>query len=106
MDRQSDLFCGADQSTWYSAELLEHPNSTLDDLVPAELRRIEEYEADGWDAERAEPKNLDEARENLAFRIADPYTPDSEHESGAYDNLDPDTVDEFADEVQGGRGYL
>lgn len=45
----------------------------------------EDYEDTGWDTGRVGPKSLEEAREALASRIADPHAPDSEAEAGAYD---------------------
>jgi hypothetical protein len=41
----------------------------------------------GWDRDREPPKTLEEAREALAARIADPAAPDTEDEADAYDYL-------------------
>ena len=38
----------------------------------------------GWDADRDGPKTIEQAREALAVRIADPAAPDSEAEAGVY----------------------
>ena len=54
----------------------------------APIKTPEEWNAEGWDAGRQDPKTLDEARAGLAARIADPRAPDTEAESGAYDGLE------------------
>ncbi|WP_439383371.1 hypothetical protein [Amycolatopsis lexingtonensis] len=51
------------------------------------VKSPEEWDAEGWDADRQGPKNLDEARASLAERIADPHAPDTEAEAGAYDDV-------------------
>jgi hypothetical protein len=55
---------------------------------PTPIKTPEEWDAEGWDADRQDPKNLDEAREALAARIAAPDAPDTEAEAGAYDALE------------------
>lgn len=40
---------------------------------------------DGWDDERTGPKTIDEARAQLAARVADPTAPDND--ATAYDEL-------------------
>ncbi len=49
------------------------------------IKSPQEWDAEGWDADRRGPKDLDEARTALAERIADPHAPDTEAEAGAYD---------------------
>ncbi|WP_290049568.1 hypothetical protein [Amycolatopsis solani] len=51
------------------------------------IKTPQEWDAEGWDADRQGPKTLDEARTALAERIADPHAPDTEAESGAYDDV-------------------
>lgn len=95
-DPQSQVFREATQDDWTEVELLDHPDGTLDDLEPAPVKTVDQYESEGWDAERVEPKTIDEARDNLAARIADPHAPDTENETGAYDGTPGD--DAFADD--------
>jgi hypothetical protein len=52
------------------------------------IKTPEEWNAEGWDADRQNPKTLDEAREALAGRIAAHDAPDTEADSGAYDALE------------------
>jgi hypothetical protein len=52
---------------------------------PTPIKTPEEWDAEGWDADRQSPKTLDEAREALAARIAAHDAPDIDAESGAYD---------------------
>lgn len=54
----------------------------------APIKTPEQWDSEGWDADRRGPKDLDEARSALDARIADPHAPDSEAESGAYDGLE------------------
>lgn len=51
----------------------------------AQLPGPDAYEADGWDIDRDGPKTIEQARETLAARIADPTAPDTENEAHAYD---------------------
>ena len=84
-DAQSRAFRDATPDEWQESTLADNEHGTLDDLDPDGARRsVEEYEAAGWDAERTGPKTVDEARESLAARIADPSAPDTEDEAGAY----------------------
>jgi hypothetical protein len=55
---------------------------------PTPIKTPEEWDAEGWDADRQSPKTLDEAREALAARIAAHDAPDTEADSGAYDELE------------------
>lgn len=88
-DPQARIFRESTPDEWHEAALVDHPDATLDDLEPDGSRRtVDEYERDGWDAERAGPKTLAQARENLAARIADPSAPDTPAELGAYDDLE------------------
>lgn len=57
-----------------------------DDSTP--IKSPEEWDAEGWDADRQSPKTLDEAREALATRIAAHDAPDTEADAGAYDGLE------------------
>ncbi|MFJ9780653.1 hypothetical protein ACIRSS_13785 [Amycolatopsis sp. NPDC101161] len=57
-----------------------------DDSTP--IKSPEEWDAEGWDAGRRNPKTLDEAREALATRIAAHDAPDTEADAGAYDGLE------------------
>jgi len=84
-DPQSSVFRDAPPSAWDETPLLGHPNLTLTDLDPLAQYSREDYETAGWDAERAGPKTIDQARQNLAARIADPHAPDTADEVGAYD---------------------
>ncbi|MEU0794709.1 hypothetical protein ABZ342_32000 [Amycolatopsis sp. NPDC005961] len=52
---------------------------------PTPIKTPEEWAAEGWDEGRQQPKTLDEAREALAARIAAHDAPDTEADSGAYD---------------------
>ncbi len=54
----------------------------------APIKTPEEWDAEGWDADRQGPKDLGEARSALDARIADPHAPDTEAEFGAYDGLE------------------
>lgn len=90
MDRQSAAFREAtpadrvlDDQLLDHAEAVHHP---LDD--PAVLRSVDDYEADEWDAERIGPKSAEDARRELAARIADPSAPDGDDVAGAYDGLE------------------
>lgn len=87
-DPQTRIFRDATADQWQESALVDHPDATLDDLEPGVRRSVDEHEADGWDSERAGPKTLDMARENLAARIADPDAPDGPAEFGAYDDLE------------------
>lgn len=49
------------------------------------IRLPDDYEQDHWDTDRTSPKSVEEAREALVARIADPHAPDSEAEASAYD---------------------
>ena len=86
-DPQSRIFRDATRDEWDEVELVDNEHATLDDLEPDDATRktVDEYEAEGWDAERSGPKTLDEAREILAARIADPSAPETDAEAGAYD---------------------
>ncbi|WP_284744321.1 hypothetical protein [Amycolatopsis sp. RTGN1] len=52
---------------------------------PTPIKTPEEWDAEGWDAGRQNPKTLDEAREALDSRIAAHDAPDTEADAGAYD---------------------
>lgn len=77
LDRYGDIELGAHAEA-------EHPAATSLDGI----KLPDDYEAELWDAGRGEPKTLDEAREALAARIADPAAPDDESVRGAYDNVE------------------
>jgi hypothetical protein len=47
----------------------------------------EYYQAQEWDKDRDDPKNVTEARDALAVRIDDPSAPDTNAEASAYDDL-------------------
>jgi len=85
-DPQSSVFRDAPPSAWDETRLVDHPNLTLADLDPLVQYSREEYEAAEWDADRAGPKTIEQARENLAARISDPAAPDTDDEAGAYDD--------------------
>lgn len=76
LDRYGDIELGAHAEA-------EHPPATSLDGI----KLPDEYEAELWDAGRETPKTLDEARQALASRIADPAAPDDESVRGAYDSL-------------------
>lgn len=95
-DPQSGVFHESTQDDWTEADLVDHPDGTLDDLEPEPVKTVDEYEAEEWDSELAGPKTLDEARENLAARINDPHAPDTKDEASAYDG--PPGDDAFADD--------
>jgi hypothetical protein len=63
------------------AEAEHAPATSLDGI-----RLPDDYEAELWDAGREGPKTVDEARDALAARIADPNAPDSDEVAGAYDS--------------------
>jgi hypothetical protein len=52
------------------------------------IKTPQEWDAEGWDADRQQPKTLDEARAALAARIAARNAPDTDADAGAYDALD------------------
>lgn len=52
------------------------------------IKSPEEWDAEGWDADRQQPKTLDEARTALAARIAAHDAPDTEADAGAYDAVE------------------
>jgi hypothetical protein len=52
------------------------------------IKTPEEWDAAGWGADRQSPKTLGEARAALAARIAAHDAPDTEADSGAYDELE------------------
>lgn len=89
-DEQRRAFVEATSSDWAAeAELLADAAIHLPDDPDAEpIRTPEEWDADGWDEERDGPKSLDEARQALADRIANPHAPDTEAVAGAYDELE------------------
>lgn len=85
-DPQSSAYRQAGQNDWDETSVVDHPHGTLGDQVPANWIEVrDQHERDGWDAERAGPKTVEQARENLEARIGDPACPDSEAEAGAYD---------------------
>jgi hypothetical protein len=53
----------------------------------SQVRHPEDYEVEGWDDDRDGPKNVTEARDALAARIAHPSAPDTDAEAGAYDSM-------------------
>ncbi|GLY34825.1 hypothetical protein Amsp01_008490 [Amycolatopsis sp. NBRC 101858] len=55
---------------------------------PTPIKTPEEWDAEGWDAGRQDPKTLDEAREALASRIDAHDAPDTEADAGAYDAVE------------------
>lgn len=55
----------------------------------AQIRLPEDYESDGWDVGRETPKTVEQAREALAVRIADPSAPDTAREITAYGSGNP-----------------
>ena len=85
-DPQSRIFRDAQPDELSDYGLLDHPQGTLEDFDPQPGKTREDYEAEGWDSERAGPKSLEQARENLAARIADPACPDTDAEAGAYND--------------------
>jgi hypothetical protein len=87
-DAQRRAFTEAGPAGW-AAETVLLADAVVyepDDSTP--IKTPEEWDAEGWDAGRQNPKTLDEARAALATRIADPHAPDTEAESGAYDDLE------------------
>lgn len=80
LDPQSAAFREAGDDDWVSDQQIAEVATVHDGPV----RTPEEYE--GWDAGREGAKSLDEAREALAARIADPAAPEDEQSAGAYDN--------------------
>ncbi|MFD5089308.1 hypothetical protein ACFWMR_01810 [Amycolatopsis thailandensis] len=89
-DPQRAAFVGASSEDWAAqAALLEgavvHDPSDPD---AAPIRTREEWDAEGWDAERQPPKTVAEAQAALAGRIADPNAPDTAVVAGAYDELE------------------
>lgn len=88
-DPQADAFRESGPEDWDETSLVDHPHGTLrglEDQVPAAWAQVrDQHERDGWDAERAGPKSVEQARENLAARIGDPACPDTDAQAGAYD---------------------
>lgn len=88
-DPQSSAYRDAGPQDWDETSLVDHPHGSLDSLEanrPASWAQVrDQYERAEWDAERAGPKSVEQARENLAARIDDPACPDSDAEAGAYD---------------------
>lgn len=85
-DPQREAYVGAEDSDWArEAELLDgavvHEPGDL-----TGVREPDDWHAEGWDADRQPPKSLDEAKEALAARIADPSAPDTEEHAHAYDD--------------------
>lgn len=79
MDRQSEAFRQAGPDDW--APDLE-PNTA----GAGRVLTPEEWDDLAWDHGREEPKSLDDAREALAARVADPAAPDDD--ASAYDELE------------------
>lgn len=89
-DPQLRAFADADESDWSrEAELLEDAVIHVPGAADAPpIRTPEEWDAEGWDADRLPPKTVAEAQVALAGRIADPAAPDTEAVAGAYDELE------------------
>lgn len=90
-DPQADAFRAASEEDWVTDEDLAIM-ATRGELVvttDAPVVSVAEYEAREWDAGRdpSGPKTLEEAKEALRIRIADPRSPD--WDSTVYDDLDP-----------------
>ncbi|MFN2497079.1 MAG: hypothetical protein ABR608_14420 [Pseudonocardiaceae bacterium] len=89
MDPQAAAFRTATEADWVDDERMQAMLATgeliywaPDDRTP--IRTPEQWEAEGWDADRAPAKTLAQAREALAARIADPSAPDTAAEANAY----------------------
>lgn len=89
-DAQRSAFTGASPDDWAAeADLLADAVVHEPNEPHAEpIRTPEEWDATRWDEDRDGPKSIDEAREALAARIADPTAPDTEAVAGAYDGLE------------------
>lgn len=89
-DAQRRAFTDAGAADWAAeAELLADAVVHEPGDPNAEpVRTPEEWDSTGWDENRDGPKSLDEAREALAARIADPHAPDTEATAGAYDDME------------------
>lgn len=89
-DPQRAAFADSEESDWArSAELMEGAvvHEPGDPEAPP-IKSPQEWDAEGWDAERQPPKTIEESRAALAARIADPDAPDTEAHAGAYDALE------------------
>ncbi|WP_410670497.1 hypothetical protein [Amycolatopsis sp. cmx-4-68] len=82
-DAQRRAFTDAGPADWAAETVGEVHRPGDPDAAP--IKTPEEWDAEGWDADREGPKTLGEARDALAARIADPRAPDTEAVSGAYD---------------------
>jgi hypothetical protein len=85
-DPQHAAFADSDESDWAKSEellagaIVHEP----DDPGDTPVRTPEEWDEEGWDAERQPPKTIEDARQALAGRIADPEAPDDASHAGAY----------------------
>ncbi|MEV6877024.1 hypothetical protein [Amycolatopsis sp. NPDC051128] len=87
-DAQRRAFTEAGPADWAAETALLAGALVYEPGDPTPIKTPEEWDAEDWDAGRQNPKTLDEARAALAARIADPHAPDTEAESGAYDELE------------------
>jgi hypothetical protein len=83
IDRQSEAYRHATEADWAGVDLTECAVYRDDDPEP--IRTPEDHEQAEWDANRKNPKTVEEARRALAARIADPAAPDDESVASAYD---------------------
>lgn len=86
MDRQSEAYRLASEADWAGVNLAEA--DIYDDGDERPIRTPEEFESAEWDSGRESPKTIEEAREALVNRIADPNAPDDETDAHAYDDLE------------------
>jgi hypothetical protein len=89
-DAQRRAFADAGHDDWtppgraFAGALVHDP----DDPKPEPIKTPEDWDAEGWDADRDGPKSVGEARAALATRISDPHAPDTPAVAGAYDRLE------------------
>jgi hypothetical protein len=81
MDMQSRAFREASFTDWSAVTGLERVPDAQRIVAP------DEWDALRWDGARGVPKGVDEARQALAARVADPQAPDDD--SSVYDANDP-----------------
>lgn len=84
-DPQRDVFTGAGPDDWVTQVPLVGGATVYEPGDTTGIRAPEDWDASGWDNERQPPKTLDEAREALDSRIANPHAPDGPTHAGAYD---------------------
>lgn len=86
-DPQAEAFHAAHPDDLAGDELLAEMlrDGLLVDTTDEPIVPVESHEAAHWDRERQGPKSVEQARDALASRVADPAAPDGD--ATAYDDL-------------------